>query len=387
MIVFFALAAALLQPVQDPPRLRILLPNGSVVLAERAPSPYVVVSLFASTRGVPESAGSHGSRHLLEHLAAKGSGGTLDDRLEAEGAFLTAATGRDSLEFTVWTPPSKLPLALNALKEVLDAVSFTQDAIDREVRVMDQEIALDRDEARLGRAAWTQAYGAQGLDPLGSSERIRRVTPQALTSIARELFGAERLALAIVGPVDPETAARLGKALLEPLQRGKASTGGVRGKGKPGRVEASDAFGEARAALVPGILDPRATWSLCAALAVASRFDNAFVTYTPSAIDGLVVLGRTSSTSGLGLLIEALTPAEIDALYPLGRSLGELWVTRKLGSATAIALSRGHLLSQGASLRPEVYRENVLAMTLEDFRAGFASLKGDRCVVVVGVGR
>lgn len=387
MIVCFALAAALLQPVQDPPRLRTLLPNGSVVLAERAPSPYVVVSLFASTRGVSESAGSHGSRHLLEHLVAKGSGGTLDERLEAEGAFLTAATGRDSLEFTVWAPPSKLPLALNALKEVLEAVSFTQDAIDREARIMDQEIALDTDEARLGRAAWTQAYGAQGLDPLGSSERIRRVTPQALTSIARELFGAERLALAIVGPVDPETAARQGKALLEPLQRGKASTGEVRGQGKPGRVEATDAFGEARAALVPGILDPRATWSLCAALALASRFDNAFVTYTPSAIDGLVVLGRTSSTSGLGLLIEAMTPAEIDALYPLGRSLGELWVARKLGSATAIALSRGHLLSQGASLRPEVYRENVLAMTLEDFRAGFASLKGDRCVVVVGVGR
>ncbi|MCO5295505.1 MAG: insulinase family protein [Fimbriimonadaceae bacterium] len=387
MLAIVGLAALLLQPPQDAPRMRSLMPNGAVVLAERVASPYVVVSLFASTRGVAESAVTHGQRHLLEHLAAKGSQGTLDRRLEAEGAFLTAATGRDSMEFTVWAPPSKVNVAIAALMEVLDQTTFTQEAIDRESRILEQEFALDTDEARLGRAAWTQAYGAYGLDALGSIGAIRKTTPKALAAVARDLFGSGRLALTIVGPIDLEEAIQSGRAFLAKKSPGEEPAQAMRREGKPGRVEIEGAFGEARAAIVPGLLDPRATWSLSAALAVASRFDNAFVTYTPSAIDGLVVLGRTSSTSGLGLMIDSLTPAEIDALYPLGRELLELWVGQKLGGAAAIAASRGHLLSQGASLRPEIFRENVRAMTLEDFREGMASLGPERSVVVVGLGR
>lgn len=387
MIVLAGLVAALLQPPQEAPRLRALLPNGAVVLAEHVPAPYVVVTLSASTGGVPENAFSHGRRHLLEHLAAKGKDGTLDRRLEAEGAFLTASTGRDCVTFTVWTPPTRLDLALSALNEVIGAPSPSPESIAHESAILEQEFALETDEDRLGRAAWNQAYGAFGLDAMGSLDAIRKATPEALAGVARELFGAERIALTIVGPLDLERAVAAGRAFLAGRAKGRTATGAPRSGGTPGRVEVEGALGEARAVPVPGLLDPRTTWTLAAALAVASRFDNAFVTYTPSAVDGLVVLGRTGSTSGLGLAIESMSDAEIDAMFALGRDLVDRWVARQLGTATAIAESRSRLLCQGASLRPEIFRENAQAMSAADFREGFRSLGVDRCVVVVGMGR
>jgi len=81
MLSFAAGLALLFSPPQQPPRLRTLLDNGAVVLVEPVPSATISVQLFASSKYAPETAASHGYRHLLEHLIARGDG-TLDRRLE-----------------------------------------------------------------------------------------------------------------------------------------------------------------------------------------------------------------------------------------------------------------------------------------------------------------
>src|SRR5688500_3617518 len=107
---FLLLLAAATQ--DESPRLRTVLPNGAIILAERMPSaPTVSVQLFASSKRVPETAETHGRRHLLEHILAKGPKKNLDTRLESSGAFLEAFTHRDAMQLGVTCGPGRLNMA------------------------------------------------------------------------------------------------------------------------------------------------------------------------------------------------------------------------------------------------------------------------------------
>ncbi len=389
MICALLCAGALAAPtLQDPPRLRSILPNGSVALAERVASgDELVVTLVASTRGIPEGPSEHGRRHLLEHLLAKGAGTDFDSRLESKGMFLTASTGRDSMEFTVRGPADTLDDALAALAEVVSARRFDDGELRREVEIVGEEIALAGVESKLSTAAWSQAFGTGGLNAMGSMDALRATKPGDLDPIFRELFGAERLALVAVGPAEPGPALQKLQAWLAPRTKGPAANAPGRPAGIPGRVEVIGIVGEARSAIVQGAMSPRTSWALAVGFAIATGFEDSFVVYTPSAGHGLITIGRTDSNSGLGTSIDEMSPAEVDALFPLGVLLAGLWVGGQTSDIESIALSRGQLLAQAASLRPETYLENLEAMTLANFREGFAMFRRARCVVTVGVGR
>ena len=388
MITALICAGALLAPTpQDPPRMRTILPNGAVVLAERVPdSDTCVVTLVASTRGIPEDKSSHGRRHLLEHLLAKGGKG-LDVRLETKGMFLTASTGRDTMEFTVHGPAGSLDDALAALAEIVALRKFALAEIQKEAEIVGEELALSGGESKLLAAAWSQAFGDLGLNALGTMDALRATQPAEMDRIQRELFGADRLALVVAGPTSPSTVLPKLQRWMAPRAKSPTLKAPVRAAGKPGRVEVIGVVGEARSALVPNAMSPRTVWALAAAFALASGFEDAFLVYTPSSVDGLITIGRTDSNSGLGLVVDELTPAEIDLLYPLGKLLARLWIEGQTIGAESIASSRAHLLAQAASLRPETYAENLATMTLQDFREGMAMFHRDKCVVTVGVGR
>src|SRR5688500_7954220 len=98
MLSLLAPLCLLQVPIQQPPRLRTVLPSGAIVLVERMPAATSLsVQLFASARAVPESKQTHGWRHLLEHLVARGPKGDIDARLESQGAFMRARTLRDAM--------------------------------------------------------------------------------------------------------------------------------------------------------------------------------------------------------------------------------------------------------------------------------------------------
>ena len=135
MIASLAACALVLGQVQidQPQRLRTILPSGGVILVERVPrSANVSLQLFAGTRGIEAD---RGQRHLLEHLVARGSKQDLDSRLEAEGAFLRPQTLRDAMVFEVLLPPGKLKLGLSALRDIVRARVFSKERIAKEIRI------------------------------------------------------------------------------------------------------------------------------------------------------------------------------------------------------------------------------------------------------------
>ncbi len=374
--------ALVLQAPAGPPRLRTVLSNGATVLVEKmAGAESLSVGLFVSSRGTRETRRTHGWRHLLEHIVARGTSGSLDSRLETAGGFLRARTLRDAMHFDLTLPPGRLSLALEAVRELLSQPIFTSEAIATEARILEQEAALLDVPTRLSSAAWEAAYGEWGLSPQGTMDIIRNAPPEELRKLHTEMFQGPNVVLVVAGDVDLADATREVKAVLGGLLRGVRNATAPPAPAAAARVETTGA-GEARAAVVPGAADQRAAAALAAALAVASGIDNSFVIYTPSVGPGMILLGRAGETSGVGLALEEL--GDGSELLSLGKGLAREWVQRQLRTPTGVTWLRGLMMVQSPELTPETLSGNIGRLTRSQLVEGLSLLRKQRAFVVVG---
>lgn len=380
MLPLIALLA--LAPAQDqPPRLRTVLDNNSIVLVEPMPQEKVIcVDLFASAKYVPETEATHGYRHLLEHLIARGDG-SLDRKLESQACFLEASTMRDAMQIQIRVGPTQLQLALDTLAGVLKKPEITQDRIDKEMRVMRDELAMEDDPLLLSSAAWAAAYGEAGLDPLGTFDSMYRATPEKLLDTYNRQFAGDGLVISIAGPVDMDKATNMAKALLGPFPKSHFPPSTLVRTGKAGRTDASG-FGECRGAMVPAFNTPQAAAALAAALGIASELPHCFVTYTPTSNAGLVLVGRTESNSGVGLYIDGLGSG--GGVFQRGKRMAREWVLGQLRTARGVAYLRGLLLTQGLAARPEMMLDQIDALTPKQFDDGINAFRTEHAVIAVG---
>jgi hypothetical protein len=374
------------QPERE--RLREVLPNGAVILAERTPGAQALsLHLFASAAGVAEEPASHGWRHLLEHLIAKGPGGVLDARLESEGAFLEARTYRDVMQFQIDLPPAALDLGLWAIGQLLTPLANRSVVIEREIEREMEAIGLELDlvppPQTLSDAAWTLAYGDLALSPLGSLETMRRARLEDLVALQARHFRGRNLVLVVAGDLRPSDAIARARSVMAEVPAGDQASHPVRPSAAAGRVVAA-AMGEARAAAVPGVRDPRTVHRLAAALAFASEIDGAFVSYTPSAGTGVVTVGVTDRTSGVGLTIDRLLDSNPAWLRDRGRLLARRWVTRHFDSPTATAHLRGMMLAVDRGASPEEWLLVLEAMSAAEFVDACNHFGRERALVVAG---
>jgi predicted Zn-dependent peptidase len=290
-LALILLAASALAFGQDQVRLRTILPNGAVILVERVPDAKVTsIQLFLSSRGTEETRETSGYRHLMEHLIAPGTNGDLDVRLETEGMELEPRTLRDAMVFEVRAPRQKLGSALKALSELAKSPTIDQPSIDREIGLIRQERLFRSWMSLLGEAAWDKAFPDGASDPFGSREAMQSATPARLAELHRKMFVGRNVALVIAGDVDLDDATAQGRQLLELWPEGKGTVMTPRKPGHGGDLKV-DAAGEAIGIPVATYRDPSTAASLAVALFVASRLEHSFVTYTPSAQPGMIIVG------------------------------------------------------------------------------------------------
>ncbi len=371
--------------VIEPPRLRTLLPNGATILVENMPDAKVIsIQLFASSLRFPDSSEDHGYKHLLEHLILKGPDKGMDQKMETQGIFFTGHTLRDAMVIEYTCAPGQIMTCLESLQTLLAPLHTSAQEIANEVKIMRQEQALESDSQRLSAAAWTLAYGDRGLSPFGDLDVMAAATPDQLRAYEEELFSAGNLVLVISGAVDIESETKVCASFLGRLAKKAGDEPEPRPAGSPGRVQVDSAFGEARAARVGGFKDEKTAWTLAAALALATQLGPVFVTYTPSADNGLVILGKTDANVGVGLKIDDMAPGDFTALYPIGKALARRWVQRQLENPSSSAALRGILLCQGPSYTPESMLEAIDHMTWQNFFQGAALFNKDVADIVVG---
>ncbi|HWD41502.1 MAG TPA: insulinase family protein [Fimbriimonas sp.] len=379
MLSLLACTIALQVPIIQPPRLRTILPNGAIVLVQKEPTVKgLVMQLFVSAQTAPDSPKTSGLRHLMEHFIAKGRTGTLDKRLETNGAFLTAETLRDMIVFTLKLRPADLKLGMSAVADIMQMGEIKPEDIAKETQIIREEQALEQPSSILAAEAWKLAFGDSGIDPEGDPDVIGSATAEQLRLLHRSSFVGPNLVLVVSGNVDLDEATQAAAATLTtvppakisplPLRIGKAGTG------------SADVSGEARAVTAPNFNSELTSARLAAAFGIASEIPDSFVTYTPSERGGLIIVGETSDSTTLDKRLSKMDPATI---FATGRSLARQWVKQQIAPDSDGYL-RGMLIAQSSGLRPETMLDNLNRMTVEDFNAAVAEFQGRNAVAVIG---
>ena len=186
------------------------LNNGaSLVQIDLPQAPVVCLDLWCRAGSAGEKAEESGLAHFLEHMVFKGSeqleAGEFDLKVEALGGNSNAATGFDDVHYHVLMPPQAAPQALDLLLDLvlqprLDPSDF---AMERQVVLEELAQSEDQPEDVAFQELLLQACGehAYGKPILGRRQALEAHTPEAMAAFHQRHYRADRLCLAMAGPL------------------------------------------------------------------------------------------------------------------------------------------------------------------------------------------
>ncbi|MFT3828861.1 MAG: insulinase family protein [Opitutaceae bacterium] len=194
------------------------------ILPNAEPKERVSVRLLVQTGALMETDTQRGLAHFIEHMGFNGTRnfppGQLVEYFQrlgmAFGPDTNASTGFDRTQYQVELPKNdtdSLREAFKALRDYADGVLFIPEEIEQERGVILAE-KRDRDSAdfRATIAEWKFLMPAALLPqrfPIGEEEVIRRAPREAFLDYYDTWYRPERMALVVVGPVDPAAVAPL----------------------------------------------------------------------------------------------------------------------------------------------------------------------------------
>lgn len=368
----------------ESPRLRTLLPNGAATIVETVKgATYGTIQILASTHDCRETPENNGWRHLLEHLVLSG----VDADAQSKGMFLTGSTYREFSRFEIKFEPSEITEAAKCISNLLRRRRFSEEAIQKEIGIIEQEMALLSDAQRLTLGAWHYAYEGKRPDPFGSVKSLGKCRPDDLDALRERLFNPPNVTIAVVGPMEVKAMASAASMIAGSLaardysaQPTDAPAALVRG-----RVEVTGVTGEARSTICQGLRTKEGVATLCAALALGSEFDDSFLSYTPSLGSSLVTIGRTVDVGPFTQTLDQNEPEDYVSMVDRGRALGRAWFLSQMDTPRGLAYLRGLYLLYNRSAKPEDSLALIDTMTSGDFVAAATNFSKSRSVVTVGV--
>lgn len=225
---------------QAPPRMRAVLDNGLVIVAEERPGSRVfALNLMTRRRSAAEPAGKAGLVDFLHRMLPKGtktmSGEEIEARIRDIGASLTTA-GDPTVPFgDFYTSRSYSFVRLECLQEkageavglVADLVSnaaFPETEIEKVKGEMVDYISYRdaRPGSLAGRLLAGRLYGPGpfGSDVMGEAGSIGSVTREDLLRFRENYFTGENVILSVVSGLSPQEAAGLLKEHFSRLPAG-----------------------------------------------------------------------------------------------------------------------------------------------------------------------
>ncbi len=164
-----------------------------------------------------------GVAHYLEHKIFE----MPDDRdvsaeFAALGAFVNAYTSTDLTSY-YFSCTENFPRCLELLLEFVTNLHISEDSVEKERGIIDQEIGMTEDSpgSRIYENLLTGIYVNHPvrIPILGTRESIRDITVQVLTDCHRAFYTPGNMVLSVVGDVEPEEVSRIALAVLGPERR------------------------------------------------------------------------------------------------------------------------------------------------------------------------
>ncbi len=162
-----------------------------------------------------------GVSHFLEHMLFKGTERRPDplmisEEIEQVGGMLNAATGRESTSYWCKVPSTHTAMAFDVMADMLRGSVFDPAEIDKERKVVFEEIRSVQDvpEDLVHDLTDALVWGddALGRDIAGTIASVGNIDRVAMVDFWQRNYGPERLVIAAGGDIDHDEIVRLAEA-------------------------------------------------------------------------------------------------------------------------------------------------------------------------------
>ncbi len=186
------------------------LSNGlTAIVKENHRAPVVAIQVWVQAGSVYETEGERGITHLIEHMIFKGTEkrgpGEVAKEIESVGGSINAYT---SLDYTVYhcvVPKQFLDNALDVLSDAVFHSSFDPDELEREKKVVLEEIRMrnDRPRTRLFSLLMETAYKAHpyGFPVIGYPETVESFGRKDILTYMERRYRPSQITVVVVGDV------------------------------------------------------------------------------------------------------------------------------------------------------------------------------------------
>ena len=193
------------------PYLKKILDNGITIVAEKIDTVQsIALGMFVHSGVIYESDKMHGVSHFIEHMMFKGTQKRTAKKIASEfdriGGVLNAFTSKDFCCYYARVVKDKLEKAIDVLGDMIMNSTFPQDEIERERRVILEEIKMYEDSPDeiihelLGSNIWKNAK--LGRPILGTKKTVGAMTRDDIYKVFEEQYVTGNLQICIAGNFD-----------------------------------------------------------------------------------------------------------------------------------------------------------------------------------------
>lgn len=190
---------------------RTTLDNGIRVLSEKVPGCHSVsLGVWVNNGSRHESAELNGISHFVEHMLFKGtarrSAQAIAREVDSVGGLLNGFTSREYSCYFVKILAEKLPMAVDLLGDLICHSRFDLDDIEKERRVILQEIAMIEDNPEesihdhFAHGFW--AGHPLGMPVIGTRETVGDIDRQQMLNFMGERYVGDNLCVVAAGSLD-----------------------------------------------------------------------------------------------------------------------------------------------------------------------------------------
>jgi predicted Zn-dependent peptidase len=247
-----AITSTLLSSEAGGPVKRTVLPSGLRVLSQSVPGfRSVTFGLWVGVGSRDEPIQLSGATHFLEHLLFKGTERRdaleISSEIDAVGGEMNAFTGKEYTCYYARVLDSDLPLAVDVICDMITSATLTEEDVESERDVIDEEIAMHADETsdHIHDLFAEQLWGSSplGRSITGTPESVAALTRRQVAGWYRRRYRPENIVISVAGNVEHSDVVKLvrkaferhwatGEAEPTPVRRGSArrvpTYGGVR---------------------------------------------------------------------------------------------------------------------------------------------------------------
>jgi len=190
-----------------------MLPNGLRILTERMPHVRSVsIGVWLARGSRHEPAVQSGIAHFVEHMLFKGtatrSAEDIAQTIDSIGGQMDAFTAKEYASYYLKVLDEHLPLAVDVLSDIVMRPAFTADDIEREKKVVLEEIKMVEDTPDdLVHELFTESFWHNhplGRPILGTKETVEALNADGLRRYFTSVYTAPNLIVAAVGNITHE---------------------------------------------------------------------------------------------------------------------------------------------------------------------------------------